>query len=407
MPHQTAKSSSNFLASAKISTLLLVAAAIAVATLASSDARASDHLVYFQIWRIEAANQIVDVRPGQRIQLRLNVYDREGNLLNEAVDEMIQDDALFRWIGEGEFSETRGIPLARKSGRPDDRVVDHTVSRNPGIYSIVAGLIMPDLCAPERVTGCTGRGTASFTIRAARTSTVTTAAPADPTDPPGPIPSQITDDDNNLYSVAIPSEGGEDTVDRASIQIPRAAVNNNTYVGIRISQQDPAINAQEGSRRFTVGGDWYQVDIVNSKGQVILDYRLGSPASVCLPMPDPFRPYLSDIMLVEGIGFSRILTSNPRFDAEHGWRTCGATSSLPGIFAVAVRGDRSDLLPPSPTPAPTEAPIVVISVGGQAPATSTAIFWSILGAIAIAIGATMFALPALRRKRGRQESHGG
>lgn len=402
MPDRTSTTTGRIRALAWKTIPLLAAVAIAAATFISDDTRASDHLVYFQIWRIEAANQVIDVRPAQRIQLRLNVYDKDGNLLNEEVDKTVQDDALFRWIGEGDFSEMRGIAQARKSGRPDDRVVDYTVSRNPGIYSVVAGLVMPDLCAPERVTGCTGRSTASFTIRAARASTVTTAASTAPTDPPGPIPSQITDDDGNLYSVAIPSAGGEDSADSASIQIPRAAVSNNTYVGVRIHRQNPAINDVEGPRRFTIGGDWYQVDMVNSNGQPILVYRLATPATVCLPMPDRFRPYLSDIMLVEGIGYSRILTSNARFDAEHGWRTCGATSSLGGTFAVAVRGDRSDLLPPSPTPAPTEAPIVILSVGGQAPTANTAAFWAILGAIAIAIGAAMFTLPAVRRKRGGQ-----
>ena len=381
--------------------LLLIATFVTTASLLAADTHADSHLVYFQIWRIEAANQIVDARPGQRIQLRLNVFDKDGNSLNSEIDKTIQEEALFRWIGEGEFSEMRGIHQARKSGRPDDRVVDYIVSRNPGIYSVVAGLVMPDLCAPERTAGCTGRATASFTIRAARSSVATTTS-TEPMDPPNPIPSQITDSDGNLYSVAIPTKGGEARTANASIEVPSAAINNNTFVGIRISQQNPAINTADGPRRFTVGGDWYQVDIVNSKGQHSLDYRLGAPATVCLPMPVRFRPYLSDIMLVEGIGYSRILTSNPRFDQDHGWRTCGTTSSLPGTFAVAVRGDRSELLPPSPTPMPTEAPVIVISVGAPAPTAQSATLWAILGAAIMAIAAAMLTIPKLRRASARE-----
>ena len=383
--------------------LLVLATVATAATILATDTRANSHLVYFQIWRIEAANKVIDTHPGARIQLRLDVFDKEGNTLNAEVDKTIQDDALFRWIGEGEFFEMRGIPEARKSGRPDDRVVDYIVSRNPGVYSVVAGLTMPDLCAPKHTAGCTGRATASFTIRAIRTPSVT-ATSSDPVDPPRPIPSQITDSDGNIYSVAIPSTGGEARATDASIEVPTAAVNNNTLIGIRISKQNLAINAEDAPRRYTVGGDWYQVDIVNSKGQPNFDYRLGVPATVCLPMPTRFRPYLSDVILVEGIGYSRILTSNPRFDQEYGWRACGATSSLPGTFAVAVRGDRSELLPPSPTPAPTEAPVIVISVGGNAPTSNAAALWAILGAIIIAAGIAMLAIPSMRRPKHRKQS---
>ena len=380
------------------SALLLLATLVIAASLLTTDTHADSHLVYFQIWRIEAANQVIDARPGQRIQLRVNVFDKDDNSLNAEVDKTIQDDALFRWIGEGEFFEMRGIQEVRKSGRPDDRVVDYVVSRNPGIYFVVAGLTTPDLCAPKHTTGCTGRATTSFTIRATR-STVATPTSTEPKDPPSPIPSQITDSNGNLYSVAIPTKGGDARSDDASIAVPPAAIHNNTFVGIRISKQNPAINADEGPRRFTVGGDWYQVDIVNSKGQPTFDYRLGAPATVCLPMPVRFRPYLSDIMLVEGIGYSRILTSNQRFDRDYGWRTCGTTSSLPGTFAVAVRGDRSELLPPSPTPTPTEAPVIVISVGGKAPTSNSATLWAILGAAIIIAGVATIAIPKMRRSR--------
>lgn len=382
--------------------LLTVAAAAVVFTAAiASHANADSHLAFFRVWRIEPSSTEVTAFSGERVQLRLDVYDKSGGSMNSEVDQAVHDDIIFRWIGIGEFSEPRNIQQARKSGRPDDRIVEYRVPYGLGTYTVVASLRTPDICATERTAGCTGRSTAAFTIKVINRTTYNQDTAPEPKDPEGLIPSQITDDSGNLYSVALPTTGGNNADGNATISIPIGAVNNETYVGIRISKLEniPAIE-RDDRQRVTLSNDWYQVDVVNARGEPLLAYRLNKPAAVCLPMPVEFSPYLTDITLVEGLNASRLLTSNGNYDAEYGWRTCGNTSSLPGTFTVAVRGDRPELIP---EPTATPVPIVTISVGGSAPSPNASISAAMLGALVVLLGLALIATAKHRRNSNRSK----
>ena len=379
------------------------AVALALASIATllatqiPNARADSHLTYFQIWSIDADNESPTVYPGERVQLRLNTFDAQGNDLNADVDRALADDIHFRWIGVGDFHEDRQIMKVRKNGRADDRIVSYRVPYTLGIYTIVAGLRSPDICETDRSGGCTGRATAVFTVKVVHRPTIKVTE-TEPVDPEGLIPTQITDDDGNLYSTALPTLGGGDFDGAASVSLPTSAVWNGTYVGVRISRQDSTANFGAPDNRYTLAGDWYQVDLVNDEGQPIIDYQLQTPATVCLPLPTQFTAHLTEVTVVEGLGSKRALTSRVRFDSDSGLRTCGTTSSLPGSFAAAIRGDVPELreMPPTPTP----APVIKLSVGGSAPTAGTANWLAILGAVVLAGGAWV-AVAATRRRHSR------
>ena len=386
-----------------LAAMAIAAITLTLTTLIATHIRADSHLPYFRIWSIEPAFAEIAAAPGSRIQLSVNAFNKDEESMNQDVDASVHDDFIFRWIGIGDFSEPRNIPQNRKSGRPDDRSVEYRVPYSPGTYTVIATLRNPDICANSRTAGCTGRITAAFAIKVATATRVTQEA-VEPKDPDGIIPAQITDSKGNAYAVAVPSRGGYDSEGNASVSIPTGAVSNETYVGFRISGAiDIPTVPPTVRQRVTVALDSYNVDFVNSAGEPILAYRLAKPATVCLPTPVEFRPYLTDIIIVEGITDRRILTSEGQFDSELGWRTCGNTSSLPGTFTVAVRGDHPNLLQPTPEPTP-DATIANLSVGGHAPARSTSTWAIVIGALAIVAGAALLVVPNALRTRDRDYS---
>ena len=384
-----------------LAALATAAIALIFFTLFVSQVRADSHLPYFQIWSIEPAVSETTAAPGSKILISVNTFNQDEESMNNDVDSSVHDDFIFRWIGVGDFSEPRNIPLNRKSGRPDDRTIEYRVPYSPGTYTVIATLRTPDICANSRTAGCTGRITAAFAIKVA-TPTRTTSVEVAPKDPDGVIPAQITASDGTAYAVAVPSRGGYHSEGNASAAIPTGAVSNDTFVGFRISE---AVNIPTVPptvrQRVTVAPESYNVDIVNSTGEQLLAYRLTKPATVCLPTPVEFRPYLSDIILVEGITNRRILTSEGQFDSELGWRTCGNTSTLPGTFTVAVRGDHPNLMQPTPEPTP-DATIATLSVGGRAPLKPVEL-WAVT--IALLAGATVATVwkRAQQRRDARQD----
>ena len=381
----------------------LAAAAIALATLIATHSHADSHLPYFRIWSIEPAFAETNASPGSKVILHVNTFNQDAESMNQDVDASVHDDFIFRWIGIGDFSEPRNIPQNRKSGRPDDRSVEYRVPYSPGTYTVIATLRSPDICSSSRTAGCTGRITAAFAIKVASPVHISQEA-VEPKDPDGLIPAQIVNDDGTTYAVAVPTRGGYHSDGNASVSIPTGAVGNETYVGFRITgPQDIPTIPPTARQRFTVAQDSYNVDMVNGQGQPLLSYRLANPATICLPTPVEFRPYLTDIIIVEGITDRRILTSEGQFDSEHGWRTCGNTSSLPGTFTVAVRGDHPNLLQPTPEPTP-DATISTLSVGGLAPGRSTSNWVIAFGALAIATGAALSVIPNFMRRDRRNQS---
>lgn len=377
--------------------LAVATVTLGVATLIATQSHADSHLPYFQIWSIEPALSETTVAPGTRIQLSVNVYDKDGESMNDEVDTSVHDDFIFRWIGIGDFSEPRNIHQNRKSGRPDDRTVEYRVPYGPGTYTVIATLRTPDICANSRTAGCTGRTNAAFAVKVAAPARVT-QIDAEPKDPDGVIPAQITGSNGTTFVVAVPTRGGYHAEGKASVSIPTGAVNNETYVGFRITGGVDVPTIPPTSRqRVTLARDSFNVDVVNSRGEPLLTYRLAKPATVCLPTPVEFRPYLADIIVVEGLTNRRILTSEGQYDNEHGWRTCGNTSSLPGTFAVAVRGDHPNLMQPTPEPTPDAASIATLSVGGYAPVNPWAIWGLTLGVLLAATAITSLKPPQKRR----------
>lgn len=350
--------------------------------------RADEHFVELRIWSIEPSFDAIVADPSDRVTLAVDVLDADGNNLNDEVDELPHDLLLFRWIGPGDFDEVDGTRGVRRSGRPDDRTVEFEVPRNPGVYTVIAGLTEPNLCGTiPRLEGCSARGSAAFSIRVnSRRGPLVTAVPYQ--DPTGDIPAEIVDASGNAYSVVLPTSGGGHSADSASVSIPAFAIRSDSYLGVRVSRVQPATGFSRAGNGLTLGGEWVQVELADSEGAAILDYRLREPGSVCVPMPDEFRSRFTDAVVVEGLGQQRLLTSRARFDPEHGYRICGAVSSLPGIFAPAIRG----VLVPTefPPQGPQEPDVRRLSVGGYAP-TGAVAAWGlvlvlVLGAAALAAG---------------------
>ena len=320
----------------------------------------------------------IATRAGESIQLRLNVYDSQGDLDND-LPGSLNGQLVFRWSEQGSGGGTFATPN-------NGHRVTYTAPGSPGTYTITAEAQPDGICLSHHLgaTAITAAERApciaTFTIRVSR-APVDPGPRPDPINPVGPIPSSMSDNAENTYSVFTPVDGGMFTGAGFTVSAPAGAIPDRTILGVNaaVSTLPPPIPVPGAS--MSVGGNYYDINVIAQDGDPPLaSYSLEDPLSVCLPFPDEFRADLSNVVAVErkSDGSFALLTTKVRTNAGD-LAVCGALSTLPATVGVAQLGT----VPALPaTPAPEED---LPEAGATAP-NAIAVVLMLLAGVAILTG---------------------
>ena len=325
--------------------------------------------------RIEPGIGDVRVRAGDDVKLSVNIFGRQGRQ-----DQSLGDAAIFVWsVGDNALAGTGSS-------------ISYTAPSSPGTYTVTASL-------PE--SQCHGLDdseancTATFEVQVLRSSPAPIPT-ASPSDPPG-VPEILADSDGNQYEVFTPVSGGSFSDGMVMLTADAGAIPNGEVVGLRVDAAGAASNAGMTHQRYTLAGDAYTVSAVDISGASVSDYRLNSPAQLCVPLPDALRANISDLaMLVSNPDGSLTVLSTTVHVSGNGVLGCGNISTVPATVALGTSGAPAAI--PTATPEPTPIPP---DTGGYTP-TTTATPWLLLlllGTITTAVASTL----VLRRRRASSD----
>ena len=324
--------------------------------------------------RIEPGIGDVRVRAGDDVKLSVNIFGRQG-----AQDQSLADSATFMWsVGDDALAGTGSS-------------ISYTAPSSPGTYIVTASL--PD-------SECHGLGdsaancTATFEVQVLRSSPAP-LPPAAPSDPPA-VPDILADSDGNQYEVFTPVSGGSFADGMVMLTADAGAVPNGEVVGLRVDAAGAASNAGMTHQRYTLAGDAYTVSAVDISGASVSDYRLNSPAQLCVPLPDALRSNIADLaMLVRNPDGTLTVLSTTVHVSGNGVLGCGNISTVPATVALGTSGAPAAI--PTATPEPTPIPP---DTGGYTPITeATPWLLLLLSTITTAAAITL----VLRRRRASSD----
>ena len=321
--------------------------------------------------RIEPAVTSATVSAGDAIALKVNVFGAQ-NLQDQALAEHHE----YVWKQDGSTLDGTGNELI------------YTAPSSPGTYSVEASL------TAKYCLGDADACTAKFEIVVRRSSPPPQATP-EPVNPDGEIPSILTDGEGNQYEVFTPVEGGTfDNGDGYSITAAPGAVGDREYIGVRMEQAGSASNTGQTHQRYTLGGNLYNIAVVDAGGEAISNYRLNTPAKVCIPLPAELSEQINGLAILasNSDGSLTVLTSSVSLGSS-GTSVCGNISQIPASVAVGKQGAPAPL--PTPTPEPTPA---APETGATAPSNTNGILvWAIMLGLAITVAGGMLAMARHRR----------
>ena len=202
-----------------------------------------------------------------------------------------------------------------------------------------------------------------------------------PVNPPGPIPTELTDSAGNLYEVFTPEEGGTLVIDDYSI-VARPGRCSKRAVRWR-QHLHPRRGVELGllEHRYTLGGSYYAVDVVDEDGEVPSPpFRFNRPPVVCVPMPNEFLPNIDDVALIatDETGSTQTVLNSRTTITSDGLKVCGYLGTLPAVVAVGRKGSPGPLPTPEPSPQVEEQ---LPATGGSAPHFGLAVIWLLMGTI--------------------------
>ena len=303
----------------------------------------------------------VTLAPGAQVQLRVDIFGRQG-IRDQTPGE--REGVSFDWDLDG----------GSISGDDSGHTILYIAPYAPGTYRVVASL---DASQCRSETECE----ATFEIRVRRSSILSDPSPTPPpANPPGDTPNILVDAEGRQYEVFTPEQGGAFDDGSISITAGPGIVPNGEIVGIRADETDAASNAGASNQRYTLAGSRYVISAVDSDGTPVSDYRLGSSAQVCIPLPDALRSGISDVAMLSlaDDGSLTVLSSQVRL-SPGGLSLCGRLGTVPATVSAGRSGVAETT--PTPVPAPTPEPP---DTGGYAPSSSGAFAWIMLLGIAVA-----------------------
>ena len=287
----------------------------------------------------------VTVSPREKVRLSVDVYG-----LQDILDNGLATDVTFEWSVKprgGSFAEVD--PSVDADTNANEREVIFTAPSSSGRYSVAAAL-GPSECddGDGLYDGCV----AEIELTVLRPSQPVEPAPT-PANPSGAIPSILTDGEGNQYEVFTPEEGGTFDGGRFSITAPSSAVANREYIGLRMYEAGTASNSGKRHQRYTLGGNLYNVAVVDADGNPVTSYVLNTPAKVCLPLPAELSSNISDIVIVatNSDNSLTVLASAVRLTTS-GAGICGNISRLSATLSAGRQGAPAAILAPTPEATP-------------------------------------------------------
>ena len=333
------------------------------------------------ILRIEPAIQGIRVWTETDLVLSTNVYGMQDKLDNSLADRVSVDTVRFDWEDtrrSGTISEATRHAL-RQNSTPDDREVRYTSPRIPGTYVVKANIPHSNGCrgprGDETEEQAEARCTAEFEIVVRykqETETEITVAK----NPSGPIPGYVMDERGRQCPVFTPEEGGSLIGDGYSITAEPGAVENETYIAICMDPIGAASNAGMTHQRYTLDGDAFSVNALNTRGQRFTNYQFVTHAEACLPLPDDLRTRISDVEVI-GVNIDKsltVLSTTLTFSGDE-IQACGLVSKLPAKLAIGLKG-----APGPESLQDFETQIEEPETGGRAPDKTWVLLLLILGA---------------------------
>lgn len=317
-------------------------------------------IVWPKVLRIEPSIRGVSLRPGEPAHIDVEVYGRQD----------IRDDSLgdspevtFDWnawnlhqqsgLGSGEFAESLHLGKDReRNGAADDRRVLYTAPAEPGRYRVRAALEPGAECLGARefetAQDAVDRCTAVFDVTVLRDPVQASPSP-EPIDPEGDIPDIIVDEDGRNYEVFTPGNGGEFVTEKCSLKIPAGAVNNMEVIGVSaVELESPEEQRKVEDLRFMTDGVQCRIDAVDAQGARLIDYRLGQPGEVCMPLPKTFTRKAVDTLVTtinEDATLTRLTSRLYLASPEGLLKVCGNISTLSATTVVALPGEVAGELP--------------------------------------------------------------
>ena len=336
-----------------------------------------------RITRIEPEFPMVVIGTGDRVLLSVDIFGAQNTKDNSL-------GATFEWTQDKGSLREQPLDGSR-------REIIFTGPYAPRTYVVTASLdrsrCQPDV-DDDRESACS----ADFTIHLRR---LYRPLELPPTNPPGDIPETLTDSDDNHYEVFTPVEGGTfDAGEGFSITVPPGAVPDGEFIGIRMSDGGGASNVCTTDKRLTLGGNVYDVDLVDSSEAVIDTYNLDDPATVCVPLPNALPTNLYDLALV-GINSGGSLTVHAavvRINSTGGTEVCGYLSNLPAEVAVGIQSMPAVI--PTATPESVPEPP---STGATAPSSNGAVWALLIGIAIVSAGLVVTNIRGGDVDRGRTE----
>ena len=314
--------------------------------------------------------------------LSVDVYGRQDILDNSLADRAPTDGRpRFTWTGggRGSFDEIK-LQSDWRNAVADDREVIFIASSDPGRYEIQTVLANPGDCQPaigdETAEDALARCSAKFAVKVRRPSDIKLFAEP-PINPSGVIPEVITDSDGIEFNVFTPEQGGSFLGDGFSLAADPGAVNNDEYIGMRISPTGVASNAGKTWQRYTLVGTKYSINVADAAGEAISSFTLNEVATVCVRLPEELRSEIAKVVLavIDDDQELTVLSTSVKIGTE-GIRVCGTMSRVPAMVAVGSIGAPPELVEEEPLP----------DTGGVAPAHSILMVLSVVGIAMIGVG---------------------
>ena len=279
--------------------------------------------------RIEPTIVAIYIAPGESVRIDVDIYGLQ-DMLDNSLGALLE----FAWDDGNPDPELLGTK----------RQIPYIAPIEFGRYRIIA-TTDPSNCAIKDPDAC--RAEFDLIVMDEPEDAPDTPTPVDPSDH---MPEILTGDDGTPYEVFTPVNGGKFIGEEFELTAPPGAVPDGEFIGVSVEKAGSASNVGQTHHRFTLGGNWYRVQIVDFDGSSIEAYELSHAAEICIPLPANLRGKIHELSVVamQQDGFT-VLASRMMLRADGGTQMCGRLSQLPAEIAVALRG--------APPPLPANVPV--------------------------------------------------
>ena len=282
-----------------------------------------------RIEKIVASQPFNFVTVGHSTTLTIRVIDSEGN-----DDQSLGTDVVFKWS-----ADHGNLPV----DAPGNTSVQYAVPETPGTYTVTV----------TAGSNCLGECTATFEIRTRF------------------VPPLLIGDDDVIYNgFGHITEGGYTGIGH-SFEVSTGTVPEGEFIYFSMTPTGPANNRGMAAHRYTLGGNKYEIIVVDKGRNPISSYRLDKLLTICIAVPEEWNSQFDEVemLAINEESFDlNALQSSVIFEIPHS--VCGRTANLPITVAAGIPG-----MPIPLTPSTIESEAELPPTGGGSPPSSKASVW--------------------------------